>query len=499
MSDGFDFPLGIPGGVGYSINGLLWLGRYDYERDNILEYHPGEDWNDDNTSTDYGGDSNDAGDPVYSISNGKVIYAKYSKASWGCVVMIEHLLKNGDKYWSQYAHLKSINPKYLNKNNINILRGEEIGRIGDYPHGSGDAYHLHFEIRKKYRPATAFVMDWSREQVEEYYVNPSEFINANRPAPLPPPEPPRPEYEIINLTNSPTSYQRNQKIGAGKVIWETFGDEQSYFPRRSTLYYHDLETGENGEIKIGNFLNPIEGPHLTEINNDHFCYTGKTSRYSVSNIFCHNMKTSIDIPITNSFTNQMYPALSESGNLVWQDNKEGALYYTNIYHGTNITKVFSTPNSKHEPRIWDDIISYKEWRPDGKFDLYIVDLKNNIPIYMVPNVGYGHQDIWEDWVIWSNGKTLNLYNYMTHEKRIISEEASGIPRMQDGRIVWERMINGNLFINVYNIESEKNTVINFPLKHISEPYIFNNLITFRAPTDPLSTHIGSMDIWLITL
>lgn len=184
ISDGFDFPLGKPNGSGYGVEccgGLSFLEPYDYQGDGIPEFHPGEDWNNDSSGLDYGNDYNDAGDPVFAISNGVIKYANYNSASWGYLVLIEHKLPDGSLYWSQYAHLASISDKFISQVDVPILRGEELGKVGDYWHGSGNAYHLHFEIRKKFRGAADFVMNWSKEQVLEYYVNPSEFINSHRP------------------------------------------------------------------------------------------------------------------------------------------------------------------------------------------------------------------------------------------------------------------------------------------------------------------------------
>lgn len=180
IADGFDFPLGAPNGDGYSLgDGLSFLERWDYSRDGVAEYHPGEDWNDDNSGNDFGGDKNDAGDPVYAVADGMVVFAGYGRESWGYVVMIEHKLNDGSSYWSQYGHLANIGEKVIVGDLIK--RGSIIGYVGDYFHGTGRNYHLHFEIRKKYRPATAFVMNWSKEKVLEYYVNPSDFINNHRP------------------------------------------------------------------------------------------------------------------------------------------------------------------------------------------------------------------------------------------------------------------------------------------------------------------------------
>lgn len=102
VSDGFDYPLGAPNGKGYKVwsgeSGLDFLELNDYQKDGYPEYHPGEDWNDDNTGDDWGCDSNDAGDPVHVISNGIVKYADYRSKGWGNIVLIEHKARPGQKF-----------------------------------------------------------------------------------------------------------------------------------------------------------------------------------------------------------------------------------------------------------------------------------------------------------------------------------------------------------------------------------------------------------------
>ncbi|NQE46360.1 Cell surface glycoprotein [ANME-1 cluster archaeon GoMg2] len=208
ISDGFDYPLGTPDGVGYGVEGyggLAFLEQYDYQLDGYPEYHPGEDWNDDDSGRDWNGDSNDAGDPVYAISTGIVRYAQYQSEGWGYLVLIEHKPLQGQKFispdgtglttvWSQYGHLASIDPNI--QKNQPVRRRQQIGIVGDYPHGSGEAYHLHFEIRIQYRDPWAFVHNtwsnetdyqpWPESRVRVYYTDPSDFINHHRPqiAPL---------------------------------------------------------------------------------------------------------------------------------------------------------------------------------------------------------------------------------------------------------------------------------------------------------------------------
>ena len=72
-----------------------------------------------------------------------------------------------------------------------IRRGMRIGFMGDFPHGSGKRYHLHFEIRKvNLWQGSAYISAGKREYgicrkpaewIAERFVAPSEFIKLNRP------------------------------------------------------------------------------------------------------------------------------------------------------------------------------------------------------------------------------------------------------------------------------------------------------------------------------
>ena len=91
-----------------------------------------------------GGMNTDLGDPVYSVSTGRVIYAADAGEGWGNMVIIEHAIGDGkDRTYVQslYAHLKVI---YVLAGVI-VRRGEVVGEVG----GANGKYpaHLHFEMR----------------------------------------------------------------------------------------------------------------------------------------------------------------------------------------------------------------------------------------------------------------------------------------------------------------------------------------------------------------
>ncbi len=157
LADGFDFPVGKPDAQGYyKARGYRPNG------------HLGEDW--DGTR---GGDS-DLGDPVYSIGNGVVVFARDVHQGWGNVVIIRHSYRErGDikTVDALYGHLDTM----LVRNGQRVARGEKIGSMGT-AHGIYDA-HLHFEIRKNLEigmSRSAFAGDLSN------YYDPTEFIKTHR-------------------------------------------------------------------------------------------------------------------------------------------------------------------------------------------------------------------------------------------------------------------------------------------------------------------------------
>ena len=109
-TNGFDFPVGKPDTKGY-------YNAQEYGNNN----HLGDDWNGIN------GGNTDLGDPIYSIANGYVSFAKNIGGGWGNVIRIIHHLENDNQIESLYAHCLKINVNegdYINK-------GDIIGTIGN--------------------------------------------------------------------------------------------------------------------------------------------------------------------------------------------------------------------------------------------------------------------------------------------------------------------------------------------------------------------------------
>jgi Tol biopolymer transport system component len=187
ISDGFDYPVGIPDGT----SGENGLGYYVIAGFGDTSYkgipHLGEDWNSRECATC------DLGDPVYAISNGFVRYARDTHIdSWKGVIIINHISLPGLKFKipnegdaakisSMYAHLNVTRINEWVYEGEYVRRGQLIGVIGPTPAGSTGP-HLHFEIRND----TSIGLGPGYSSDTTGWIDPRNFINANRPqiAPL---------------------------------------------------------------------------------------------------------------------------------------------------------------------------------------------------------------------------------------------------------------------------------------------------------------------------
>lgn len=157
LADGFDFPVGKPEAEGYyKARGFRSGG------------HMGEDWD-----GIRGGDT-DFKDPIYSIGDGIVVFARDVHLGWGNVVIVRHAYReNGTVKHidALYGHLNSI----LVRRGQRVTRGQQVGTMGT-AHGQYDA-HLHLEIRKNLE------IGMSRAKFQKNlsnYHDPSQFIASHR-------------------------------------------------------------------------------------------------------------------------------------------------------------------------------------------------------------------------------------------------------------------------------------------------------------------------------
>ncbi len=185
--------------------------------------HPGEDWN------KSGGD---AGELVFAVANGTVVNIRPTKSSaplteWAWTVIIRHQLPNGQNYYSIYSHVTPLDSSpgvanlsgavmelesaFTYQEGVTVKRGDPIARIA----AISNPPHLHFEIRNDALnlaiaaqmypnsngsgyysrvPSTPQKQGMSLEDVtaasalmqeDGLVVDPSDFIDANRPNALP--------------------------------------------------------------------------------------------------------------------------------------------------------------------------------------------------------------------------------------------------------------------------------------------------------------------------
>ncbi|WP_034245488.1 M23 family metallopeptidase [Aquimarina atlantica] len=151
IASDFDYPIGKPNAEGY-------YNAQKFRENN----HLGDDWN------GVGGGNTDLGDPIYTIANGYVSFAKDIKGGWGNVIRVIHRYK-GKYYESVYAHCDSI----LVKEGDFVKKGALIATIGN----ANGIYlaHLHLEIRDD------IFMDIGGGYANDRsgYLDPTKFINNN--------------------------------------------------------------------------------------------------------------------------------------------------------------------------------------------------------------------------------------------------------------------------------------------------------------------------------
>lgn len=153
LVDGFDFPVGKPDAKGYY--NAQPFGAND---------HLGDDWN------GTGGGNSDLGDTIYSIANGKVVFAKDIKGGWGNIIRVVHTLGDQSQVESLYAHCDKI----LIQTGSIVKKGEAIGTIGN----ANGRYlaHLHLELRSTINMPVG--EGYSKNT--KGYLDPTKFIESNR-------------------------------------------------------------------------------------------------------------------------------------------------------------------------------------------------------------------------------------------------------------------------------------------------------------------------------
>jgi murein DD-endopeptidase MepM/ murein hydrolase activator NlpD len=157
LADGFDFPVGKPDAQGY------------YKARGFRSHgHLGEDWD------GVGGGDTDLGDPIFSIGDGLVVFARDCHMGWGNVLIVRHSYREGGTVKTVDALYGHLNSMLVHRGQA-VVRGQKIATMGT-AHGLYDA-HLHLEIRRNIEigmSRAAFAQDFTN------YYDPTQFIQAHR-------------------------------------------------------------------------------------------------------------------------------------------------------------------------------------------------------------------------------------------------------------------------------------------------------------------------------
>ncbi len=113
-----------------------WIDATEHGTVYELGIHTGADLN----NNPPGAHDSDRFAPVYAVADGTVIFAGMGRGTWGKLVVIEHILPDGDMVHSRYAHLDKI---MVTANDL-VVCGKQIGTIGNAE--GRFAYHLHFDM-----------------------------------------------------------------------------------------------------------------------------------------------------------------------------------------------------------------------------------------------------------------------------------------------------------------------------------------------------------------
>lgn len=534
---GFDFPLGKPDGVGYAVKntgGLDFLERFDYQGDGIAEYHPGEDWNEAKNGKDHGADNDDYNDPIYAIADGVISYASFPAPGWGNLVMLEHEI-NGEKYWSQYAHMTKLADGI--RAGEQIKKGDTIGYVGAFPYGSGRNVHLHFEIRKKYRQAIDFVYNWSKEKVQEYYICPTEFINSHRPvqgstlslsssepnaidlAWTKSEDPQFLRYEIYRATAKDGTGDENQRTLVYKSEDQnilTFRDEknisggQTYYYRIYTYFKSGL-VAQSEEVSIElkrEIIKISDGNSSTQrlpvIDGDRIFWEDLRSENGQvpRKLFFYDMKAKkvdyVNIGIDGA---QSPRSPGTNGGRVVFSTGDGKGTGSNIYcydfNTGNTFPITQAPKEQLTPTISKEgIVVWSDMRNGTDLDLYWLDVKK--PDGEQPFVAQGGNQrnprIWGNKVVWMDSRVGNRHDlYLkelgsTTETLLATNVGYGPPDIWENWATWSN--NGKLSL----VDTNTKVVKVIQTKGASTPRVKDGKVVYSLSEGNGISYIHAYDI-----
>ncbi len=119
--------------------------------------------------------------PIFAAGSGLVIFSdRVQQSSWGNLIVIQHdpLITTGRTIFTRYGHVESLQVRTGDR----VARGQHIANVGN---GFGRfVYHLHFDVSPTHTLLTR-PWDWpglDKKRLEASYIDPYQFILANRPA-----------------------------------------------------------------------------------------------------------------------------------------------------------------------------------------------------------------------------------------------------------------------------------------------------------------------------
>lgn len=290
---------------------------------------------------------------------------------------------------------------------------------------------------------------------------------------------------IIPITNVKGSDQTHPVIDNGKVYWEDLRSENNQCPQK--LYWYDIASGQSGSTLVGDIINGLQRPLMPGANGNRVVFQANDRLGSGSNIYMHDFNTGSTIPITTYSGEQMSPAISPDGVVVWSDIRKYGdmdLYYLDIRNARGEVPFVIQPGNQRSPRIWGNKVVWKDSRTNSNHDLYLKEIGSDSETLLARDAGIGPPDIWENYVVWENRGKVSFMDLNTRQTKTITEKLGGNPRMRDGKIVYtlsgEKDASGNtvLYNHVYDIKTGQDTKIDFPISYSSFPAVSGNYVVF---------------------
>lgn len=440
QSDGFDYPVGKPDGVGY----------YDAQNfgewnDGFRGFHLGEDWN-----KKCSGDC-DSGDFVYAISDGIVRMSQNKGLVWGRVVIIEHQLPGGEKYYSQYGHLNEQGAIELNSQ---VVRGQTIGTIRNgIKTNFGYMYaHLHFELRDDSNPQKISEgFGYSKTFKPAGWVDPSAFIDAHRP------------------TQRQTLTASSPESGKIKLDWTKSESDQfaRYELYRSTIQGGTDDPNSRVLVVKTEDVNTLTYTDTTVSSGTTYYY--RLFTYFKSGLWAKSDEVSIDlkrviIPITNEKGSAQTKPVISDGVIYWEDlRSEGGTWPRKLYWyviasmESGSTVVGNIINGLQRPLVPQAAGNRVVFQANDKLysgsNIYMHDFNtgSTIPIttylneQMTPSISADGVIVWTDL---RNGKDLDLYYLDVRDARgevpfVIQPGNQRCPKIWDNKVIWKDSRAGN--------------------------------------------------------